>query len=1018
MKRFFCFCLCLISMFALNIFMQANFFVVKADDVFAYDVIDSESVGLKGVKDTSITNLVVPSTVDGLKVVSILKNSSSDRDFRGFLHTDYITKLEGLDLSNADNLTTISASAFASCSNLKGDIYLPASITTIGRMAFSGTSISRVFVNSEEIITLGSSAFPSDTLVVYSSQALMTKYFTDENTDADWANYDSAFKYSIVLNIDGESRPIDINHISGCEFGETYNLIMKYLAGYNILSIEQSGEVLSANTIADGTEIIVKTQPVETKPTEIPTDVSIKYGETLEIFTATTENATYKWKFEGNYIDNTTNELKYDNLIAGEYIAICETYVGGAITKIETFNIVVNKLDYIAKYPSQNRFVCFDFSITTFTDNFNTEEVEYKFYFNNKQTEVFSSLGEYKVEVSLTKELSTNYQIVNPTFTFYLTPAEISISWPNQTYSYTGQEIRLGYAISGNKWGYDLKLITTTDSTLSATNVGEYHITVSGTNSEYFILADDAITTFNWEIEQTVLTVKWETVSYGYTSLAITPIAYGESGNIRIKLNIEEQLTGNTEFINVDTYNIVATIPSEFNGFVLQGQTTNSLTINPKRLDAVFISNNEFTYNGAPIEVFAEITTEVEEEVNLILSGNKYKDAGDYTAQIEGVDNPNFYVDENITFNWSINPKLIIVNWIPNVSPLKYMYNGSVQKPRATVETGIDGETIELIIECDNNKLANEDASSGYLAVAKLPDDIKNYTLSNASIRYFITRAYPQISVAGECSVPYNGENQLPAYDFVGDVDSLKITLNGIQITNGVKEPGTYEIFFSSKKSQNYYASEEIVCMFTIKGISVSGTSSDGSVVVQMTDENGLEIMELPVDIINDFDTTLLQSVDNVDDYYFYRAMTIGSTNDGFFDKTLSFNLNSDKKDVRIFLITSDGLKEMETTIIDGVVSISGGQGDYVILIERQNWWSTAWGITTISLIIFAVVIAGLVVAIISQPKKAQIDKQVNEQLERLIKYKANNGETFTSEDIKRLRKEIKADIKNNKKDN
>lgn len=1019
MKKIFYICLCLISVLAVNIFSQVGFFVVSAESIFHYEELDQGlSIGVSGVKDVSIADIVIPSTINDLPVVSILKGSNSNGEYFEFLSNEYREVIRSLDLTNADNLEIISAGAFADCVNLQGEIYLPSTITTIGRSAFSGTAISKVYVNSDNVINLGSGAFPEDVTIIYPSEALMLEYTAGDNADADWTQYNSVFTYSVVLDIDGVEHPLDITQISDCEFADNYNLIMQYLVGYNIISIKQGDEDLTANTIADGSKLIVKTTPSETDPVELTTQVNITYGDKLDIFTAPTDTAIYKWKFDGDNVDNTTNRLEYNDLTAGTYEAVCETYVDGVLTKIETFNIVVNKLAYTVKYPNQNRFVCLEFDNAVIIEEFNLDEVEHAFYYNNQLTETFGYLGEYRVETVLVDEMSDNYEIINPSFTFYLTPAEITVTWPSGIYDYTSEEIAPSYVISGNKWGHDLRLIMSQDSTLSATNVGNYHITITGLNSEYFELSGDTITTFNWQIVQTTLVVKWELDTYNYTSEEITPVAYGESGNIRIQLNVSEQNTGNTSFVDAATYSIVAEVPSEFTGFTLQGQTTNTITINPKRIEVVFTSNNEFTYNGEMISVVAEITSDIDEDVNLILSGNQYKDAGNYTAVVEGVDNPNYCIDDDITFDWVINPKLLIVNWHPNTNPIRYVYNGQVQKPRARVETGIEGETLQLIIESDQNILANEDATTGYLAVAKLSDDIINYTLSNSSVRYYITRATAEISVQPHYSVPYTGENQLPEFYFNGDEGSLKITLNGLEIINGVKDPGTYEVKISAAKSQNYNATEEVTCWFTIKEISITNTANDGSIVVKMTDEKGIDIVELPVEVISNFDSAMLQSVDNLDDYYLYKAITVGRPNEAFGNCSLEFTLNCINRDVRVFLITKNGLEEKEVLVQDGVVSFMGGQGDYVILVERQSWWTTAWGITTIAVIVFAVVVAGLVVAIMARPKQAMLDKEVNDELERLITYKANNGEQFTSEDIKRLRKEIKDNIKKNKKDN
>lgn len=974
-----------------------------ADSVFA--IVDSSLVGF--VNDDAIAeNVVIPRLIDGVAITSIDVKTGDHISFSSTGDT-----IKSLDLSQLDRLQIINASVFKNCTSLAGEIYLPSTVTSVGRYAFLNTKVESIIVNNESntLTSIADSSFPVETVkkVVFPSKSAFDRYM-----ETTWSMFEgvSTYKYEIKIEIDGEVKNSGIYQIKGDSFEEIYPLIEQYLNEYDIISIKQDDAELSLSTIASGNPIVVKT--LKTNEPVILPDIVKTYGQEIIVNAEVVSGATYEWVINSEEYSNNSNSLNMSSFDAGEYNVECVAKVDGEVVNKTSVTVVVNKAIYEFSFPTRSKFEYFEFEDKLILPDSKKQDLTLSYEkLNNDVYESVSaiSLGNFKAIVKLNDNLNKNYYLNNDSFLFEVVRSQITISWGVSEYNYTGEPIKPSMMIVGNTWGQEVVLIPTTDSITETDEIGEYNITIERISDEYFEFADGTEISFDWKIIETVLTIRWEVNEYNYTSNNITPVAYGVCGDITIPLYISEISTGNTNFVNADVYQIQAELPSGYNGFVLSGDLTNTLTINQTKLEARFTSLDEYIYNGQYVEILAEITTPTLDEVNLIMSGHRFKDAGEYMAIIEGVDNNNYYI-EQITFEWEIKARPVEVTWFG----LNVLYNGEVQVPSARVNA--NGETLMLKVISDYNKFANEDDPEGYRVEAQLPDGNKNYILSNTIAYYRIRRAISFINVSSSYKTAYTGENLLPDYDFIGDEGALKIKINGVETTNGVKEVGSYEVTFSSVKSKNYEAFDgEVICYFTILPVELSKEVGDGEIKFSLTNSYGLEFKQLDIKELENFDTTKLETLENVDGYKFVTAVMIGTYNYGFDSYTkIGFELNkkyeSDK--IKVFKITEKGFEEVYFSMVSGHPTFKAEVGEYVIMAVKQNWFLTIAGITTMSLSALTIIVAIIVIYLIKKPKTQSQEKLISKLLEKKIQEKVSNGETINEEIIKKLRKDIEDNLK------
>lgn len=169
-------------------------------------------------------------------------------------------------------------------------------------------------------------------------------------------------------------------------------------------------------------------------------------------------------------------------------------------------------------------------------------------------------------------------------------------------------------------------------------------------------------------------------------------------------------------------------------------------------------------------------------------------DAGKYTITFALNDKDNTQW-ENATItdhhiNWVIDRMPVA---IPDVSPLSFVYNGEVQAPTITINSG----DREYIIQTGTTSAA-EITDDGYVIGFELKDT-KNYKWSdNTDIKktftWYITRIKINKVPSQKGALTYNGNTQAPEWN---DYDNKELSLSGV--INGVNAE-TYTAIFTPKE--------------------------------------------------------------------------------------------------------------------------------------------------------------------------------------------------------------------------
>ena len=946
---------------------------------------------------TQEVEVVIPAEINNVPVTKLLSNHGDAVDFCNDNIKDLITSV---DLSNATNLVEI-GNVFCGCSNLTGTITLLENVKKIYRYSFSGTAIDKVIVShSDTSLNIIEGAFPEGTTIVFQSQSVMEAYVSEYDI---WDSYNLSYQYNLRIDM-GNSIITTFSFEKGQTLGEAYNQIVNtYFSDYDNVELYQGDEKVSADTILDGSDLIF------VNSVDYTYSLEFDYGECVEIIPETS-GQNYIWKFNGEVISNSSTLLLSD-LNVGEYIYTLKVEADG-VSEITIYNIIINPKKYDFSWPVKAKYEYFEISDETFVNSEHDGKVNLSYFIKDGSdyTSVETlSIGTFKVVAT---PIDSNYYIENDSFEFVIDYSYLTIAWASSTYQYTGEYISPEFYLVGDMKGFDVKIVTE-DSTIRAREVGEYTINIVGLSNEFFALTSDTTTIYNWQIVPTELTIDWNQNELEYGSLSQNVQVNGVCEDISIPLVVTDLEGNSLALCDVGTYDVKVEVPSTYTGFSLNGSEVGTIEVMAKKLDVVFTCDDTYYYNGEYVLITATITTEIDDDVELILEGNYQKDAGSYTAKVVGVNNSNYYVDEGIEFAWKILPKQLVVSWY-NLTP---QYNGEVRKPHAVVETGIEGEELTLIVDTDNNVNANEDSAVGYTATARLSESDTNYNLSNAQVEYFIRRATPIFIVNPTEEVVYNGKHQLPTFELVGDINSLKIFVNGIETQQGVKEPGNYSITFTCAKSLNYNAFvEEYACAFTIRA---SALSKDlGKLNVSIQHENGFYENELYLEEITEHYIEIINEINKLEDYNLYKAFTIPylpEVDDSEVTIQLSIQRTNPEK-IKVYLMSGRALHEIECEVVDGVVTFSGEFGSYYVFVEKSAWITTTFGIITMTSV--AVILLSLLVYFTMFKGKRSESRKIAELIEIRLQEKIANREEISTSDTLQIRKEVIEELKQNKNKN
>ena len=386
----------------------------------------------------------------------------------------------------------------------------------------------------------------------------------------------------------------------------------------------------------------------------------------------------------------------------------------------------------------------------------------------------FKDAGTYTFTASLRTEDAKNYDWgdVNKNKQVTITPAEVTITWGGQTFTYQGKEIKddLPTAmVNGKKNADDVYATVATNKTFR--NAGNYTFTATLTGAaahNYTIKKDDV--THNYTIGKATLTgsITWsgaDPFPYDGTEHA-DPTATiqgvgtedGEGGVLTLVVT----RSFSDEFKNANKYKFTADLNGDDANNYDWGEVTREteVTIEQKEISVVdWVKENSYTYQG---KKFGDITATFDgvqadgNDLSLTVKMTKFndvdletekdfKDAGKYTFEAE-ITNSNYKFAEgaNKTLEITVAPHTVTaadVTW-EDENDKRFTYTGEeLAKPWARFHgVGEDaGTTFDLEVSPTDGKTFRDVNNNDYSFKAELkPAQQQNYVLDGDDVNYVI----------------------------------------------------------------------------------------------------------------------------------------------------------------------------------------------------------------------------------------------------------------------------------------
>ena len=287
---------------------------------------------------------------------------------------------------------------------------------------------------------------------------------------------------------------------------------------------------------------------------------------------------------------------------------------------------------------------------------------------------------------------------------------------------------------------------------IAGTNAYEWKFTPDDTVNFEEIFGDYTLTVSAVELVAIAITAEPSKTNYEYgdsfdgSGMELT--AYYNDGN-------SEAVTDYV--VGADIIKIIGevTITVEYGGM----SAVTTINVAQRQLSVIDIEAVDRAYDGTTVvEVRGVLDSVVEgDDVTLVLYGaiddkNVGADKTVYvTGETVGADIANYVLSEPANATVTVYAREVEALW----SNTELKYNGAPQTPSATVETGIEGETLTLSVNGEGTSVGS------YTATATIDPADPNYVLTGANITFNIARADGIIDVSGVKTVyTYTGETQ------------------------------------------------------------------------------------------------------------------------------------------------------------------------------------------------------------------------------------------------------------------
>ena len=448
---------------------------------------------------------------------------------------------------------------------------------------------------------------------------------------------------------------------------------------------------------------------------------------------------------------------------------------------------------------------------------------------NNSQNRHYgSSVRLIKESNSMDTERSATQNYTTKKWQFYYYPGttttahveveyevgSVTASFSNNSYAYTGSEQKPNLMVlSGSTTLADTKYVVNYPDDI--TNVGEKTCTISVQNNGGGSFDINA----SFTITPKELTLSWGNTSFVYNGTEQKPTAT-VSGAVG---NDAPTVTVSGGKINKGTYTATATLSSNPNSnYKLPTSLTKQFTIAQKELTLTWGSNTTFVYNGTEQKPTATVSGAVGNDAPTVtVSGGKIN-KGTYTATATLSSNPNsnYKLPTAVTKQFTINPKEVTIDW----GETTFTYNGSAQKPTASVVSGLIGTDACLVT------VTGEQTNAGsYTATASALSNT-NYQLSaQATTQFTITAktvSNPTIELS-QASFTYDGTEKKPTVTVKDGTTIISSTeYKEVGYSNN-KNAGTATVTIIDKENGNYTVNGTTTFSISKKAITASASANN-----------------------------------------------------------------------------------------------------------------------------------------------------------------------------------------------
>lgn len=240
------------------------------------------------------------------------------------------------------------------------------------------------------------------------------------------------------------------------------------------------------------------------------------------------------------------------------------------------------------------------------------------------------------------------------------------------------------------------------------------------------------------------------------------------------------------------TVNVTVTLDDDWgeNYQLSTSELTATANITPKTVGLTWSGYTGLVYDGKPVSVTATATGLVNgDQCAVTVENGAETDAGTYTAEAAGLDNPNYQLPtEGTTQSYTIAPRTVQLSW----SASSFTYDGSEKTVTATIDNLVPGD--EYALTYQNNA---ETAAGSYTATVTALGNA-NYTLeggTDLTHAWSIGKAVVSFTVSGN-SHTYDGSPKTATV--TQDEGQTQIPAGGYEVKYGgaenQTEAGTYDI--------------------------------------------------------------------------------------------------------------------------------------------------------------------------------------------------------------------------------